>query len=190
MLVGLTGKNGSGKGTVARWLTERGFAHDSLSDRIREDLRARGLPITREHLIASGRRLRAEHGPGVLAERTLERLQGASHSIVDSVRNPAEVDVLRRRDDFVLIEVQADARTRFERIQARGRHGDAQDFATFLAHDEAELGNQSAHAQQLDRTAALADHVVHNNADLATLQAQLEALLAQWTARGLYTTAP
>ena len=35
MIVGLTGRNASGKGTVAAWLESQGFGYTSLSDAIR-----------------------------------------------------------------------------------------------------------------------------------------------------------
>ena len=53
-LIGLTGTNGAGKGEVAAYLMKKGYAYVSLSDEIREELRRRGEPITRDSLIAEG----------------------------------------------------------------------------------------------------------------------------------------
>jgi len=38
MIIGLTGKNASGKGEIARFLQERGFTFMSLSDVLRDEL--------------------------------------------------------------------------------------------------------------------------------------------------------
>ncbi len=173
MIIGLTGRNGSGKGTVAAFFTQRGFGYSSLSDVIRADLADRGLPTSRENLIAAGRRLRTEGGPGVLAERVLATIEDDAKFVVDSIRNPVEVEVLRRRQDFIFLEVVAEEQTRYERMVARNRGGDATSFEEFRRHEQAELHDTDSAAQRLVATAALADEVVHNDGDLAALEADL-----------------
>ena len=173
MIIGLTGRNGAGKGTVADWFQQRGFAFTSLSDVIRADLRDRGLAITRDHLIVAGRRLRHNGGPGVLAERILELIPADADFVVDSIRNPAEVDVLRTRTGFVLLEVAAEERTRYQRMIARARSGDATSFEEFQRQEHAELQSADSAAQQLVATAAMADHVVPNDGPVAELHAWL-----------------
>jgi len=182
MIVGLTGRNASGKGTVAAWLQARGFRYLSLSDAIRDHLRAQGLEPTRDRMILAGRAMRTEGGAGVLAERTLAVLDPGTDAIVDSVRNPAEVEVLRRRADFVLVEVHADEQTRYSRLNERARAGDAKDFEEFQRQEAAELQSGDLAAQQLIATAALADLVLTNDGDVPELEARLEALLATWRA--------
>ena len=92
MVIGLTGKNGSGKTEIAKYLLSRGFEYHSLSDEIREEAGKRGGPVTREVLIEVGNDLRGRFGPGVLAERILLRLDHERNHVVDSIRNPAEVE--------------------------------------------------------------------------------------------------
>ena len=169
MIVGLTGRNGAGKGTVAQWLMARGFGYSSLSDVIRADLADRGQESTRDNLIAAGRRLRREGGPGVLAERILRSIPPGADYIVDSVRNPVEVEVLRGQTGFLLIEVTADEQVRYQRMVARNRGGDASSFEEFRRQEQAELHDTDSAAQRLVATAELADLVVDNNGDLAAL---------------------
>ncbi len=173
MIIGLTGRNGSGKGTVAAFFTERGFGYTSLSDVIRSDLADRGLPTSRDNLIAAGRRLRGEGGPGVLAEKVLATIGPDADFVVDSIRNPVEVEVLRRRPDFIFLEVVADERTRYERMVARNRGGDATSFEGFRRHEQAELHDTDSAAQRLVATAELADEVVRNDGDIEDLRAAL-----------------
>lgn len=169
MIVGLTGRNGSGKGTVAQWFVDRGFGFSSLSDAIRADLRERGLETSRDNLTAAGRRLRREGGPGVLAERTLRSIAPDADHVVDSIRNPVEVQVLRRRPGFLLIEVVADEKIRYQRMVARNRSGDAHSFEEFRRQEQAELHDTDSAAQRLVATAELADVVVDNSGDLEAL---------------------
>src|SRR5437870_2185126 len=131
MIIGLTGKNGSGKGEVAKYLQERGYHYYSLSDVLREEAGKRGLTITRDNLVELGNELRNERGPGVLAEKIFERLDPEKHYVIDSVRHPSEVQVLRRRRDFLLACIKAPERLRFERLRQRGREKDPRTFEEF-----------------------------------------------------------
>ena len=69
MLIGLTGRNAAGKGVVADHLKTKGFYFYSLSDAIRDEIRARGQSESRELLSQVGNELRHRFGPAVLAER-------------------------------------------------------------------------------------------------------------------------
>ncbi|MBI2500688.1 MAG: dephospho-CoA kinase [Deltaproteobacteria bacterium] len=126
MIIGLTGRIGSGKGEVAKFLQECGFGYYSLSDVIREVIRKKGLEVTRERLIAEGNRLRENNGPGILAEKTLEKLTFDKNYVVDSIRNPREVAVLKKRKDFFLLNIRAPRKIRFERVKSRKRENDPQ----------------------------------------------------------------
>ena len=54
IVFGLTGKNASGKGTVAKILKHNNFAYHSLSDSLRDELNLLGKEETRENLIEIG----------------------------------------------------------------------------------------------------------------------------------------
>jgi len=171
--VGLTGLNAAGKGEAARILGEYGYAYFSLSDIVREEAARRGIEQTRENLIRVGNDLRRRHGPGVLAEMIRERL--APYSVIDSIRNPEEVRVLRRLDGFLLVAVHADPETRFRRMMARGRLGDVRDFDEFLRLEEREKSG-SAYEQQLHVCIGMADASVDNNGTVEELEAQVLAV--------------
>ena len=55
MLVGLTGRNASGKSTLVSWFSERGLTSVSCSDSIRTWLRGQGVATPREALLEGGR---------------------------------------------------------------------------------------------------------------------------------------
>ena len=179
MIIGLTGRNASGKGEVANYLRKRGFLYSSLSDAIRDEIKRRGREVTREVLIEVGNELRGRFGPGILAERISEQLRAAQNSVVDSIRNPAEVEVLRRRKDFVLLAVKADQAVRFERSCARGREGATQSLEQFVEEESRELDSNDPASQQLIATERLADVVVQNNSSLEDLHRNLDALMVR-----------
>ena len=177
MIIGLTGKNGAGKTVVAEYLKKAGFAVYSLTDMIRLDVQSLGVDVTREELIATGRRLRSEGGPGVLAELVLTKLDIDKNYAIDSIRNPHEVKALRRRRDFILLAIDADQILRFERCKMRGREKEAQDLQEFIRLEEQELVSTDPAGQQLLATAALADHVVENNGTLAELETKIRSIV-------------
>jgi dCMP deaminase len=178
MILGVSGLNGSGKGEVVRFLEARSFYALSLSDVIREELRAKGLEETRERMIQTGRAIRTAHGPGGLAERLAPRLLPDRNYVIDSVRHPAEVEVLRARTGrFKLIWVEADEGERLARIRARGRGGDPTTIAELRGYEARELGSDDPAGQQLLAVQQLADVTVRNDGDLPALHEALQRVL-------------
>lgn len=183
MIIGLTGRNASGKGAVANRLVKGGFRYLSLSDEIRAELQARGLEPSRENLINEGRRLRADFGEGVLAERAVSRITSFENYVVDSVRNPGEVNVLRGLNNFHLLRVDAPIEIRYERLKKRARPGDSLGFEQFKADEELELASDDPAAQQLVATAEMADFVIVNDSDIATLNQRVVSTFQQASLR-------
>jgi dephospho-CoA kinase len=173
-ILGLTGPNASGKGEAAEYLESLGFAIHSLSDIVREEAKRLGRPPERAHLIEIGNALRRDGGAGVLAEMLVARLPEGS--VVDSIRNPAEVAVLRRLPSFVLVGIRAPLELRWERSRARGRTGDAGTLEEFRAVERRENASDPA-SQQLDATMALADHRVDNDGSIEVLHQRLDEVL-------------
>jgi dephospho-CoA kinase len=173
-VLGLTGSNAAGKGEVATYLRSRGFSVHSLSDVVREEAAARELPPEREHLIRIGNELREAGGPGALARRIVSRL--GDKDVVDSIRNPVEVEVLRELPHFVLIGVAAHSETRFRRSIERGRPGDPGTIEEFRQREEQE-NTTDPNAQQLEATFRLADHVIENDGGLEDLHRAVDRLL-------------
>jgi dephospho-CoA kinase len=175
--LGLTGPNSSGKGEVARFLGESGFSIHSLSDAVREEATLRGLDHSRDNLIRIGTALREEFGEGVLAERTLRRLN--SPSVVDSIRNPGEIRVLRTLPGFHLLGIDAPPELRFERSRRRGRIGDGETMEDFLRKEQLEKATHGP-GQQLDVCFSQADEVVLNDGTLVDLRLKVKRILAGW----------
>ncbi len=179
IVIGITGKNCAGKDATADVLESvGGFERHSLSDALREELRARGVPVTRDALIDVGIELRRAEGPAVLAERMMRVLETDRVCLV-SVRSPAEVHALRRLDHFLLLAVEAPASVRFEREQIR--HHERQEtvpptLEAFLAIEERE-NTHDENAQQLDAAIDLADERILNEGGLDELRAKVLALL-------------
>jgi dCMP deaminase len=177
MIIGLTGKNASGKGEVAKFLQERGFQFSSLSDALRAELRRRKIAPTRDHLTRLGNELREKHGPGVLAERILKQLGESQNYAIDSFRNPSEVEVFRAHGDFVLWAVTASPATRFKRIKERAREKDPMTLSEFVAVEKREASNTDRSKQSIDACEKLADERIANDGSIESLRKRLTLLL-------------
>jgi len=164
MIIGLTGTNGAGKGTIAKHLIKKGFAFHSLSDIIREETDKQGMEKNRDNLRYLGNKLREEGGEGVLAIKTIERIKQnkEENSVIDSIRNPVEVQEFRKEKDFILISVDAPVEMRYERIKNRKRVEDLVDFETFKAQEEAEMAGGRG-KQQIKKCMEMADYkIIHD----------------------------
>ncbi len=174
MIIGLTGKNASGKGEAASYLVTKGFSYFSLSDIIRDEAKKRSIEETRENLIGIGNAMRKEHDSGILAKLVMKKLKG--NCVVDSIRNPEEIKELRKGKNFILLGVDAPAGIRFERAKKRGRIENAKTLAEFKTIEQKEnLKNKNN--QQLDNCLKMADIIVVNDKSLEELHKKIDALL-------------
>jgi len=177
LVIGLTGPNAAGKGEAAEALKALGFAYHSLSDVVREEAAARGRTAGRDDLILTGNELRREAGPGALAERIVPRL--GRRDVVDSIRNPSEVEVLRGVAGFVLLGIDAPVAVRFERAGRRAGRGDAVSGLDAFIRKEAEENTSDPAAQRLAATFALADRVVANTGSLDSFRRGIRELVEE-----------
>ena len=138
-LIGLIGRNGSGKSAVCDWFKTQGYAIISLSDEVRRVARAQNKPETRAVLTEIGTALKADHGPDILAHRALAHYKTLGGSVVfDSIRHPDEVRVLTQAG-VLFIGVSAPLAQRYQRIKDRNNARDNVDFETFKAQDDQEF---------------------------------------------------
>jgi dephospho-CoA kinase len=173
-VIGLTGTNGAGKGEAALFFVEKGYAHLSLSDVIREELRKQKQEITRDNMISMGNFMRLKYSPDNLASRVAKKI--TEKAVIDSIRNPREVEFFRKHYNFILLAIDAPAELRFERVQKRGRDESAANFQEFMAKEAEEMGTDEK-SQQLLACMEMADHTIINDGSLEDLRNKLEELL-------------
>ena len=177
MIIGLTGENCAGKGTVAEYLKSKGFVYRSLSDILREELAAEGKEITRENLIEKGNSLRAEHGASALAKKTAQKIDPSKNYIIDSIRNAAEAQEIKSLQNSTLVYVCAPPETRFERMKSRGRESDPQTFDEFQVLEGKEMKNEDKTKQSLVEAFEIADLKLENNGTVEELHKKIDELL-------------
>ena len=174
-VIGLTGTNASGKTEAAEYLRRKGYSYYSLSDILREEAARLGLDHSRKTLIELGNNLRKRYGAGVLAKMAKENLKGRS-IIIDSIRNPKEIEELKMLPDFLLVGIDAPVEIRFKRAVMRGRAGDGKTLEEFIKNERLENSKNKA-SQQLSRCLKMADALIVNNWTKEELYRKLDEVM-------------
>lgn len=141
-VIGLTGTNGAGKGSVVEVLVSRyGAKHLSIREFFKEEATKRGVLLQdREAILAFGKFFRGKYGPGHLIRtitKKVKRRAGGlfvSLFVIESLRCPGEIEYLSERfgDRFTLIGVDAPVILRHGRSRVRGTMTDNVDFDEFV----------------------------------------------------------
>lgn len=179
-VIGITGTDGAGKGTVVDHLVRvYGFVHYSSRSFIAEAATAKGIELTRNNLRLTANELRAAYGDDYVVRQAYEQAtrDGASRVIVESIRALAEANFLKS-EGGVLLAVDADPAIRYERVQARRQSTDQVSLETFLAHEEMEKNDPDPHGMQKAKVMEMADYTIMNNGSLANLEAEVTRFIA------------
>jgi dephospho-CoA kinase len=178
-VIGTVGLPGSGKSEAAAVARDLDIPVVTMGDVIRAACRDRGLdPATHHGEVAQA--LRAENGPGAIAEHSLPLIEDALDDsdtvVVDGIRSDTEVDRFADAfgEDFLLVSIEAPFETRAERLDLRGRDAGADEGGESLAErDERELGFGMGEA--MDR----ADLAIENTDSLERFHDRIRTLLTE-----------
>jgi dephospho-CoA kinase len=178
-VIATVGLPGSGKSEAAAVARELGVPVVTMGDVIRAECRDRGLdPATHHGEVAKA--LRAEQGPGAIAERSLPIIEariaetGTETVLVDGIRSDTEVD---RFEDafgraFSLLSIEAPFDVRAERVAARGRDTPTEDGGESLEERDARERGFG-----MDDAIARADYAISNTDSLAAFRERIETVL-------------
>jgi dCMP deaminase len=182
MIIGLTGSLAAGKGVVADFLKKKGFVYLSLSDELRQIAKENKIELTRQNLQDLGNKLRREQGTGILAKVVIDKIYNQEYkkAVVDGIRNPAEVEELRKVKDFFLVSVDAPQEIRFHRMTARNRESDPMTYEDFLRVDARDKGEgEEAYGQGVGKCMALANFTIQNSGTLEEVGLKIEEMYDQ-----------
>jgi dephospho-CoA kinase len=182
-IIGIAGTLASGKDTVAHYIVKKyGFMHVSTGDIIRDEIRNRGLEVNRSEEFTVGTDMRTKNGPAILSKMAIERYESSIQKqvgvAISGIRNPAEGELILSKGGIVIF-VDADPKTRFIRLQARGRIGAEVTFSQFIENEKKELNSNNPASQNINRMRILATHVVKNDGTEEELYAKINQILAQ-----------
>ena len=170
MIIGITGTNGAGKGTIVRILVERGFKHYSVRSFLIEEIKSRGLEVNRQNMIDVANDLRAKHGASYIVEELYKRaLADGGDGVIESIRAVGEVEALRGKDGFVLFAVDADPKVRYKRVCSRAGVTDSLSFEEFCLEEAQEMESNDKSKQNLLACRKMADHFFRNESSMEEL---------------------
>ena len=144
-IIGVTGLPSAGKGLFCDIATDFGFKQIIMGDVIRNECRARGLPVNRESSDKVMIDLRRENGANAIAIITLKWIKQAIESgsnliLIDGIRSNSEVQTFQKDyPSLNTIAIHASQKTRLKRAMQRRRRDDAFSDRAFMKRDNIEL---------------------------------------------------
>ena len=182
VIIGITGTNGAGKGTVVEILMEDlGFKHYSARSLLTKILNEQGKELTRPNMSELANSLRAKNGPAALAEKLLEEAQkDGGRAVIESIRTPGEANMLRAKSKlFQLLAVDAPSKVRYERVVVRGSSTDKIPYEQFVKEEEVEMASTDPNKQNVSKCIEMADCMLVNESTVEALREQLNKYLTK-----------
>lgn len=179
VVFGFAGLMASGKDTAADYLKNRHHASTySFSTMLSDLLNRLYLESNRDYLIKMSECIRETFGEDIMAKTMARDVADDSHDLVviSNNRRLADIEYLSKMPNFVLVEIFADPRVRYERLVQRGQKTDdhTKTFEQFV-----EDHKRSTEMSILDVTAQATEHI-DNNGTREELYAQLDALVEKY----------
>ncbi len=179
MIIGITGTDGSGKGTVVDYLVEHeGFVLYHARKLFIEEIEKQGLENNRANMRIVANQIRKEYGNDAIIIQFLKQAneRGDKKIVIDSIRALAEAETLKRLGG-ILLAVDANQHLRFERIQSRQSSSDQVTFEEFLEHEQLEMNDPDPNGMQKAKVMKIADHTIMNGGSLEELHRKIEEFL-------------
>lgn len=182
MLIGVVGLNGSGKDTLAKYISQKhDFEWISISNLVRDECIKQGLSINnRDNLRLIAEKLRSEYGPDIWVKKALKNYSPKKNFILSSFRHPLEITFIKNKNGKIIL-VDVPLKIRFKRTKERVKknpldHGDT-NFNDFVKKEERELVNIDKNKMQLGECTKMFDYKIDNSKDLDSLKKNTDILL-------------
>jgi dephospho-CoA kinase len=157
IIIGITGTIGAGKGTIVDYL------------------------VKNKNMVLVANDLREKYGSSYVAEELLKMAQESDKNcVLESLRTAGEIETLRKKGKFYLFAVDAERKTRYDRIQKRANaQSDNVSFEKFSEQEETEMKSDDPNKQNLSKCISMADYVIENNGTFEELYEKVDDILAK-----------
>ncbi|UCE90975.1 MAG: flagellar hook-basal body complex protein FliE [Methanobacteriota archaeon] len=174
-----TGMPGSGKEELLKCCEARGARVVRMGDFVREKAEKFGLSPSDASVGGLADEERKRYGMDIWAKRIIPFV-GGDLVVIDGTRGPDEIAAFKKAfgDALKVVAVHSSPRTRFDRLQSRGRSDSPASFVEFDARDRRELD------WGLGDAIALADYLIVNEGTLEELREQVSAFLDRLLEKG------
>ena len=176
-IIGIVGPFGSGKTTVAKYLTDHSFISIKLSSFLKEEAKKRFGKIDRQGLQDIGNEFRKKYGANILVKWAIEKAKNEKRIVIDGIRNLAEINFLKKQDGFYLLGVIADPEIRFKRLRYNETKG-LSNLKDFLRLDARDKGRgQGKIGLQVNKCLKKANYLIINNETTKDLYQKINLFL-------------
>ncbi|MCK9150639.1 AAA family ATPase [Methanobacterium alcaliphilum] len=173
-VIGVSGMPGSGKGVVSQIAHRMGMRIIRMGDVIRDEAKKRNEDVGKTAVT-----LRKEFGDYIVAEKCVEKIkleQSKADSnvifMIEGIRSPYELDIFRNNfNEFIIISVFSNPKTRFKRLKRRKRSDDFSEFSEFQKRDKREL------CFGIGEVIATSDYLIVNEGPLWRFKNQVKRIL-------------
>ncbi len=179
IIFGFVGLISCGKGTAAKYLAEKYNASTHrFSTSLREVLHRLYLEESRDNLVNLSECLRETFGQDLLAKIITKDAFNDEKEIVivEGIRRLADIKYLSELPNFILVEISAEPKTRYERLIKRGENADdnSKTYEEFLAD------HQKPTEVTIAAVVELAKEHLDNNGSAEDLQKQIDELIGKY----------
>ena len=176
IIIGLSGEMASGKGTVAKYISEKYNASSyRFSTMLRDVLNRLYIEQTRENVSKISTILRQNFGEDLFAKVMAEDVKKNSSEVIaiDGIRRQADITHLKEIPEFKFIYIEADIKNRYERIAEREENVDdkGKTFEEFVEEHKLET------ELQIKDLKNSADIVINNDGTLEDLYQKIDEVI-------------
>jgi dephospho-CoA kinase len=167
LIVGLSGMPGSGKSIVVTVAQDLGFSVVIMGDIVREETKRRKLVVNPKNIGEVMLELRKSGGKSIVAKKCIPKIKELANQkiIIDGMRSLHELDLFKKYfSEFYIISVHSSPKTRYKRLNQRGRSDDSRDLIVFEERDRRELN------VGLGKVIAMSDYMIINEGNIEDIK--------------------
>lgn len=175
LVIGITGTNGAGKGTVVEYLVkEKGFVHFSVSSYLTQVLKDKNKEINRDNMREIANKIREKFGAEYVVKILFNKaIKSQKNAVIESIRNIKEAEFIKKNKGF-LFAVDAPTRIRYQRIKFRSSEKDNVNYKEFLEQERKEMENKNPNHQNLKACVKIADYQFKNDGTIKELYEKIK----------------
>jgi len=176
MIIGLVGPMASGKGVVSQYIQDNYQAgYHRFSHMLRDVVRRLGIEESRENLQKISICLRENFGQNLMAHAIKHEVENDDKEIVmiDGIRREGDVTYLKELPNFILVYIDSDIKTRYDRTITRAENATDKD-KTFEQFENDHLADTETTIPPLKE---ISHEVIDNDGSLEELYEKFDNII-------------